>query len=149
MSFLFSIVVFIALNSIPADVKTFEIISQQQRFVNDKPVEKVIRFTKQDENWAAVDLPKDPIGNFKLDKTILVLTPPAAKKGRSRMKEMVMDLSSIVTLPENPDWSKVQTMTFKPSGSVSVTPEDKQVKVDFELKKSGKPQKANYLIRWK
>lgn len=150
MSFLFSIVVFIALNSIPADIITFDIVSQKQRFVNDKPVEKVIRFTKQDNgSWEAVDLPQDSIGNFKLDKTILVLTPPAAKKDRSKMKEMVMDLRSMVALPEKPDWSQPQKMTFKPSGSVSITPGNKEVKIGIELKKEGQSKNINYQVRWK
>ena len=150
MSFLFSIVVFIAFNSIPADVTTFEVVNQQGRFVNEKPVEKVIRFTRQDNgSWEAVNLPQDSIGNFKLDKTILVLTPPPAKKDRSLMKEMVMDLRSIITLPEKPDWSKSQQMTFKPSGSVAITPGNKEVKIDIELKQEGQSKKINYQVRWK
>jgi len=120
MPIVFSIVVFIALNVIPADISVFEIAAPGGRTVNGRPVEKVIRFTKQEDGgWQAVDLPRDEFGIYSLDGNNLTVAPPEDERKRGNAKPMVKPMDSILDIQKDMDWTSITKLELKRGGHAS------------------------------
>ena len=150
MSGLFSIVVFIALNVIPADVNVFEIADPAGGTVNGKPVEKVMRFTKQETGgWQAVDLPRDELGTFSLDGNKLTVAPPEDERKRGNTKSMVASMDSMLNIPNEVDWTSITKLELKRDGHASLSRKPNQVSVEITIGSGERSSKRTLIVRWK
>jgi hypothetical protein len=150
MSMLFSIVVFIALNIIPADISVFEIADPAGRTVNGKPVEKVIRFTKQDAGgWQVVDLPRDELGTYTLEGNKLTVAPPEDERKRGNTKSMATPMDSILDIPKELDWTSITKLELKRDGHASISRKPNQVSVEITMGSGERSRQQTFIIRWK
>ena len=150
MSGIFAIVVFIALNVIPADVKVLEIADPAGRTVNGKPVEKVIRFTKQEAGgWQAVDLPRNEFGTYTLEGNKLTVSPPEDERKRGNTTYLVMPMDSIVNIPKEVDWTSITKRELERDGHASISRKPNQVSVEITIGSDERSKQQTFIIRWK
>lgn len=149
MSTFFAIIVFIALNLVPANVRSFEVVDPEGRTLNGKPLEKVVRFTKQPTgSWKAVDLPRDDLGTYTLAGQVLKVECPEKKR-----PEMSLPMGAILDLSKSIDWATVAQLTSKRDGNVSISRQPNQLAITMDARAAGqpgdKPKTKSIIIRWK
>lgn len=150
MSMFFSIVVFIALHVIPADVNVFEIADPAGKTVKGEPVEKGIRFTKNEAGgWDAVDRKQDDLGHFTLDGTTLRVAPPEDEQKRGNTKTTAMPMDSVLKLQKEMDWNSIARIELMHEGRAAITRGTNEVTVAIIMGSGEALKQQTFIIRWK
>lgn len=149
MSTFFAIIVFIALNLVPANVKSFDVVDPEGRTLDGKPLEKVVRFTQQPAgSWKAVDLPRDDLGTYILAGQTLKVACPEKK-----LAGMDLPMGSLLDLSKPIDWATVTQLTSKSGSNFSISRHPNQLSITMDTgtanQPGGKPKTKSIIIRWK
>jgi hypothetical protein len=150
MSPVFAIIVFIALNVVPLDLDSFQIVDPAGRGGDGQRIEKVVEFTRQpDGAWRAVDLPLDEIGAYAVNGESLTVSPPAGEQARGAPPKMAMDMARIIDIGPGTDWATMREVSIKTGGMATLSRQPGQVTVDMMAPAGVDARKRSFQIRWK
>ena len=137
MTSIFSFLLVVVLNVIPADVTTFTM----ERSENDT-IRDTIRFTKQaDGGWKALKLPNTDLGTLSVDGTKVTMDFEG--------KKHTTDLAKILGLDEGTDWKTLKEIKV---GSLPIQIERKTNQLNFIIqteKKGDTEIKRTIKVQWR